>query len=107
MEHQTPQEQRETLLVALYDEVSGTTSKSFDIQSVGAAIGLEPHRAPELAVVLSNSGHIGSMTFGGTGMLTASGLIAAEQLKRNRPDRAANTHRLRRWCSYRSSSERI
>lgn len=81
----TPKQQRQALLVALYDEKNGSTSTSFKTETVAESIRLDPARAGELVVVLKNGGYVEALTFGGTGFLIARGISEAERLKVARP----------------------
>ncbi len=82
----SPKQQRESLLVALYDQTNGSMSESFETDLAAQSIGLEPDRASDLAVVLKNSGYIDTLTFGGTGFLSARGISEAERFKERVPD---------------------
>jgi hypothetical protein len=81
VENLTPKEQREALLVALYDQVGGSVSESFETTVTANAIGLADERASDHVITLKQSGLVDHLTFGGSGMLTARGVAEAERLK--------------------------
>jgi hypothetical protein len=89
MDNVTPQQQREALLLALYDQAGGSTSQPFETTVAAKAIGLDEDRADEHVVVLKQSGLVDHLSMGGTGILTARGITEAERLKRQAEQAAA------------------
>lgn len=91
MNNLNPKQQRETLLVALYDQVDGTNSGMFEVDLAAKTVGLDPERVIDLAIVLKNSGYIEVLSMGGVGTLSARGISEAERLKDRTADIVAVT----------------
>lgn len=81
MSNLTPKQQRESLLVGLYEAVHGSASEFFKTKEVAAAIGLEPEAADDQVIVLKQSGLVDHLTMGGSGVLTDRGIAEAERLQ--------------------------
>jgi hypothetical protein len=89
VENLTPRQQREALLVALYDQAGGSVGEFFEAKVAAQSIGLDPDRAEDHVVTLKQGGLVDHLTMGGAGVLTARGVAEAERLKQHAEQTAA------------------